>query len=107
VLLDAYFVEGLVHISSLGDDYYQFLEEQYALVGERTRRRFRLGDKVKLQVARVDVEERKIDFVLLGEEGKPKRGGRKGPDKGTRQGGPAGKKGGKPKGGRKRAKAGF
>jgi ribonuclease R len=72
VLLDAYYVEGLVHISSLEDDYYQFIEEQYALVGERTRRRFRLGDPVKVRVARVDVEERKIDFVLI-EDSKDKR----------------------------------
>jgi ribonuclease R len=78
VLLDAYFVEGLVHISSLDDDYYQFIEEQYALIGERTRRRFRLGDRVKVQVARVDLEERKIDFVLL-EDASKKRPAKAGP----------------------------
>jgi ribonuclease R len=101
VLLDEYFVEGLVHISSLEDDYYQFLEEQYALIGERTRRRFRLGDRVKVQVARVDLEERKIDFALLEDEnrGKKKRGGK---DRTGRA-----PKGGKGKGGRKKARAGF
>jgi ribonuclease R len=66
VLLDAYFVEGLVHVSTLEDDYYVYLEEQYALVGERKRRRFQLGDRLRVQVAGVDREERKIDFLLVG-----------------------------------------
>lgn len=65
VLLDDFFVDGLVHVSSLDDDYYLFLEEQHALVGERTRRRFRTGDRVRVKVARIDLEERKIDFQLL------------------------------------------
>jgi ribonuclease R len=102
VLLDAYYVEGLVHISSLDDDYYQFIEEQYALIGERTRRRFRLGDPVKVRVARVDIEERKIDFALLEDEGKRKRPRGEGTEKGPK----GGKKGGKQSGGRKKARAG-
>jgi ribonuclease R len=65
VLLDEYFVEGLVHVSSLEDDYYSFYEEQYALVGEHGKQRFRLGDRVRVQVAAVHLEERKIDFLLL------------------------------------------
>lgn len=101
VLLDEYFVEGLVHISSLEDDYYQFVEEQYSLVGERTRRRFRLGDRVKVLVARVDLEERKIDFVLLEEE----RGKGKKPAKGDRERKGGGRKGGQPQGGRRKARA--
>ena len=64
VLLDRYFVEGLVHVSTLEDDYYTFVPEQYSLVGERGKRRFRLGDRVRVQVARVDKEERQIDFML-------------------------------------------
>jgi ribonuclease R len=64
VLLDAFFVEGLVHVSSMEDDYYLFIEEQYALIGERTRRRLQLGDRVRVQVASVDREERQIDFLL-------------------------------------------
>ncbi len=64
VLLDDYFVEGLVHVSSLEDDYYVFLEEQFALVGEHTRKRYPLGGRVHVQVAAVDREERKIDFLL-------------------------------------------
>jgi ribonuclease R len=65
VLLDQYFVEGLVHVSSLEDDYYVFFEEQYALIGEHSRQQFRMGDRVRVQVARVNREERKIDFALL------------------------------------------
>ncbi len=65
VLLDDFFVEGLVHVSSLDDDYYVYLEEQFALVGEHRRRRFQLGGRVKVQVARVDRLERAIDFVLV------------------------------------------
>ncbi|MFZ5827368.1 MAG: ribonuclease R [Bacillota bacterium] len=57
-------VEGLVHVSTLTDDYYHFHEEYYALIGERTRRRFRLGDAVTVKVNRVDVETRQIDFLL-------------------------------------------
>ncbi|MFW6201882.1 MAG: ribonuclease R [Gemmatimonadota bacterium] len=65
VMIDEIYVEGLVHISSLEDDYYVFLEEQFALVGEHTRRRFRLGETVAVRVAGVDREERKIDFMLV------------------------------------------
>jgi ribonuclease R len=65
VLLDAFFVEGLVHVNRLEDDYYQFREEEYALVGDRRGRRFRLGDRVEVQVSRTDKEERQIDFVLV------------------------------------------
>jgi ribonuclease R len=64
VLLDRYFVEGLVHVSTLEDDYYRFLPEAYSLVGERGKRRFRLGDRVRVQVARADKEQREIDFML-------------------------------------------
>jgi ribonuclease R len=65
VLLDDFYVEGLVHVSSLEDDYYDFREEQYALVGEHSGQLFRLGDRVRVQVSAVNIEERKIDFVLL------------------------------------------
>ncbi|MEX2530277.1 MAG: ribonuclease R [Gemmatimonadota bacterium] len=65
VLLDEFFVEGLVHVSSLGDDYYRFIAEAHTLAGERNGRRFRVGDRVRVQVVRTDREERKIDFLLL------------------------------------------
>ncbi|MEJ2215607.1 MAG: ribonuclease R [Gemmatimonadota bacterium] len=64
VLLKEYFVEGLVHVSSLEDDYYVFQEDRYMLVGEHQKRRFRIGDVVRVQIAAVDIEDRKIDFVL-------------------------------------------
>ncbi len=79
VLLDEYHVEGLVHVSTLEDDYYTFVEEQHALLGHRRRRRFQLGDRVRVQVARVDREARKIDFELLrAPERKGERGGSEG-----------------------------
>ncbi len=59
-------VEGLVHISSLTDDYYDYLEGQYALVGQHLGKQYRLGDEVRIQVLQVDISERKIDFVLAG-----------------------------------------
>ena len=65
VLLDEYHVEGLIHVSTLTDDYYQYLEEQHALLGQRKRRKFQLGDRLRIQVARVDREAREIDFELL------------------------------------------
>ncbi len=64
VLLDEYFVDGLIHVNSLSDDFYLLREAEYALVGERTGTRFRLGDPVRVRVSRVDRLERKIDFVL-------------------------------------------
>jgi ribonuclease R len=65
VLLDDLHVEGLVHVSSLGDDYYAFDEERHSLVGRRGKRVFQLGDPVTVQVARVDEELRQIDFELI------------------------------------------
>jgi ribonuclease R len=63
VLLDEYFVEGLIHVNALTDDFYRLKEGEHVLVGERTGRRFRLGDPVRVRVSRVDRLERKIDFV--------------------------------------------
>lgn len=65
VTLEAYFVEGLVHVSGLQDDFYHFHERDYSLVGDRGGRRYRLGDRVEVQVARVDKEARQIDFRML------------------------------------------
>lgn len=65
VTLDAYFVDGLVHVNSLRDDFYRHLEGSYALVGDRGRRRYRLGDRVRVQVVRVDKEARHVDFLLV------------------------------------------
>ena len=65
VTLDGLFVEGLVHVSELGTDYFQFNEAMHELRGERTGQRFRLTDPVTVQVARVDLEARKIEFRLV------------------------------------------
>lgn len=62
-LADVY-VEGLVHISSLGQDYFHFDPISHQLQGERTGTKYRLGDKVRVVVARVDLDEKKIDFNL-------------------------------------------
>jgi len=58
-------IEGLVHVSNIEDDYYHFNEKMMTLRGERTGRAFRIGDKVKVKVDRVNIEERQIDFVLV------------------------------------------
>lgn len=63
VTLEDYFVDGLVHVSGLSDDYYRFDEGAYALVGERKGRRYQLGDRLEVQVSRVDKEARQIDFI--------------------------------------------
>jgi ribonuclease R len=64
VALDGVFVEGLVHVSELGQDYFHFDEKSHAMVGERSGRRFRLSDRVSVQLTRVDMEANKIDFRL-------------------------------------------
>jgi ribonuclease R len=63
VTLDEYFVDGLVHISELGRDYFQFDAARHMLLGERTGKRFRLADRMTVKLVRVDLETRKIDFV--------------------------------------------
>ena len=65
VTLDDFFVDGLVHVNSMDDDYYRFLEGSYVLVGDRKKRRFQLGDAVEVQVTRVDKEARQVDFTLV------------------------------------------
>ncbi len=69
VVLQRYDVEGLVHVNSLRDDYYVFRQDLQALVGERSRRTFQLGDPVRIRVSRVDKEERQVDFILLEDTG--------------------------------------
>ena len=55
-------VEGLVHISTLRDDYYYFDASSHSLIGQRTKRRYRLGDKVHVKVVRADLQRRQLDF---------------------------------------------
>jgi ribonuclease R len=59
-------IEGMVHISYLTDDYYDFHENQYALIGQRTGRMFRIGDEVRVRVVNVNVDDHTIDFEVVG-----------------------------------------
>jgi ribonuclease R len=63
VTLDEYFVDGLVHISELGRDYFQYDGARHLLFGERTKKRFRLTDRMRVKLVRVDVDQRKMDLV--------------------------------------------
>ncbi|MBI5681962.1 MAG: ribonuclease R [Deltaproteobacteria bacterium] len=65
VELKEYFIEGLVHVSSLKDDYYIFIEKQHSLVGERTKKRFGVGDDVRVKVCKVDIGKRQIDLAMV------------------------------------------
>lgn len=68
-------IEGLVRLSTMDDDYYNYDERALCLIGERTRRIYRIGDKVKVQLVKASPEARQIDFILVedeeGEEGEP------------------------------------
>lgn len=64
IALDEVYIEGMVHISELGADYFQFDAAKHQLIGERTGQRYRLADRVEIRVARVSLESSKIDFVL-------------------------------------------
>jgi ribonuclease R len=59
-----HFVEGMVHVSTMADDYYRFVEKAHILRGEKTGKVYRLGDRVRVQVIRVDLERRQIDLGL-------------------------------------------
>ena len=71
VALDAVYIEGLVHVSELGADYFQFDNIKHQMLGERTGQRFRLGDRVRVKLVRADLESNKIDFVLAASEQAP------------------------------------
>jgi len=91
-LADLY-VEGLVHVSSLSSDYYQYDAQKHRLIGERTGTRYGLGDSVVVQVAKIDLDERKIDLILMSAEPRSKaarravsgKGKQKGNGKGNRK----------------------
>ncbi len=91
-------VEGLVHVSSMANDYYEYVEEQYAMVGERSHQSYRLGDTVEVVLVRASVEERNIDFILK-DNGvyvpQSKGGSRSGAPKSGGNGAKDGKRGGK------------
>lgn len=75
------FIEGLVHISNLDRDYFHYDPVGHRLVGEKTGVRYRLGDTVQVIVARVDLDERKIDLELVKKSAAAER------DKGAKEGG--------------------
>jgi ribonuclease R len=80
-------VEGLVHVTTLPDDYYAFDEDAHSLIGRRTGRRYRLGDRLRVQVVRVDLQRRQLDFRVVDKRGEkePARPGRR---RGRRASGP-------------------
>ena len=67
VALDQIYVEGLVHISELPSDYFHFDNVKHMLYGERSGKKYRLGDRLQVKLVRVDLETRKIDFILAQE----------------------------------------
>ncbi len=64
VALDDIFIEGLIHVSELGQDYFHYDQAKHWMLGERTGKRYRLGDRVRIKVMRADIETSKIDFAL-------------------------------------------
>lgn len=72
VQLDSLFIEGLVHITELGTDYFKYDESRHELRGERTGKRYQLTDRVSVQISRVDIDARKIDLRLVSELGSEK-----------------------------------
>jgi ribonuclease R len=98
VQLDGLYVEGLIHITELGGDYFKFDEARQELRGERTGVRYSVGDRVRVQVSRVDLDSRKIDFRIVregqgplgepagrGKRGRPGADGADGGDSAQRQ----------------------
>ncbi len=69
VELEKIFIQGLLHVSNLGDDYFTFYPAAMSLVGERSGRRIKLGDKLSVILADVDIESRKIDLLVAGAKG--------------------------------------
>jgi len=74
VELEGYFIQGLLHISNLGSDYYQFHQRSLALVGERSGRRFSMGDTLEVIIQEIDAPQGKIDLLLAGNKGRTARG---------------------------------
>ena len=64
VVLDDIYAEGLVHVSDLGRDYFHFDAPHHQMLGERTKRRFRLGDQLRVKVVRANLDSARIDFML-------------------------------------------
>lgn len=71
VELEENLCEGLVPVRDLADDYYDFDEKNYSLVGRRRGTRYRLGDRVTVKVARADLDRKQLDFILVDSDGNP------------------------------------
>jgi ribonuclease R len=102
VQIPEYQIDGLVHVSSLGGDYYQRDPVHQRLVGEHSGRVFRLSDRLAVRLIRVSMDDRKIDFELVEQappertaKGGRKRGGRGGGKSSSKRGGKGGKSGGR------------
>jgi ribonuclease R len=76
VRLDELFIDGLVHVSSLDNDYYRFDQVGQRLIGESGGQTYRLGDRVEVRVEAVNMDERKIDFSLISSERAPRNVGK-------------------------------
>ena len=98
VRLDELFIDGLVHVSSLDNDYYRFDQVGQRLIGESGGQTYRLGDRVEVKVEAVNMDDRKIDFSLISSERAPRNVGKTEREKA--------KKGGNGKAGGKRRQAG-
>ncbi|WP_298311518.1 ribonuclease R [Propionivibrio sp.] len=72
VALDSVYVEGLVHVSELGEDYFKYDNVKHLMLGERSGQRFRLGDRLQVRLVRADLETGRIDFVLAGPSATPR-----------------------------------
>jgi ribonuclease R len=103
-----HFVEGLVHVSTMADDYYRFVERAHILRGENTKKVYRLGDKIRVQVVRVDMERRQIDLGITEildavRESESRRGPRRSQARPKHEGRPPGRKRAQRPGRRERA----
>ena len=97
------YVDGLVHITALGNDYYHFDAAHHRLMGERTKQAYRLGDKLRVRVVRVDLDEAKLDFEIAGSpSGKRASGPKRRPADGKQETKRASKPSRKPRGKRRR-----
>lgn len=99
--LDDILIEGLVHVKTLRDDYYSFQEYQGALIGERTGNTYQLGDKVEVQLARVDRQRLLIDFELVSHASNRKTNNRKNNKRDKNKAKPSNRSGHPARGGRK------
>jgi len=104
VELQEIYVEGLVHVTAMGNDYYHFDPTRHWLMGERTNKIYRLGDQLDVRVVQVNLDERKIDFELAEKPHAKKAGKKSGKKTRKKTGKKAGKTAGKTVGKKSRGK---